>query len=115
MRPQPTVRNAKGKAITFTRREQLIVNHNQRLCNSLGYEVSITTLTAIMKKVSEQKFFQVAFADYLPVVVGEGAWSTNLTTYRSFQIGDVFETGILNLGGQNSRLASADEIGRAHV
>lgn len=76
--------------------------------NSLGYEVTITTLTTIMKKVSEQKFFEVAPADYLPVVVGEGQWSTQLTKYRSFDAADEFETGIINTGGQNSRLASAD-------
>lgn len=108
MRPQPVVRNSEGKVIRLTRRETLIANHSQRIANSLGYEISITTLTTIMKKISQQKFFQVAPAEYLPVLVGEGAWSSNLTTYRSFQIGDVFETGILNLGGQNSRLASAD-------
>lgn len=107
MRPQ-VIRNSKGEIIKLTPREKLIANSMQRHVNSLGYEVSITTLTSIMKEVSEQKFFQVAPADYLPVVVGEGAWSTNLTTYRSFQIGDIFETGLLNLGGQNSRLATAD-------
>lgn len=76
--------------------------------NSLGYEVAITTLTTISKKVSEQKFYEIPFADYLPVRVGEGTWSTNLTTYRSFNAADEFETGIINTGGQNSRLASAD-------
>jgi hypothetical protein len=108
MLPAQTVLNSRGEKIRLTRQEQLIANHSQRHVNSLGYEVNITTLTTIMKKITEQKFFEVAPADYLPVVVGEGAWSSNLTTYRSFQLGDVFETGILNLGGQNSRLASAD-------
>lgn len=78
------------------------------MLNALGYEVAITTLTTITKKVSEQKFFEIAPADYLPVRVGEGTWSTNLTTYRSFDAADEFETGIINTGGNNSRLASAD-------
>ena len=78
------------------------------LLNDLGYEVAITTLTTIVKKITEQKFFEVAPADYLPVKVGEGTWSTNLTTYRSFDAADEFETGIINTGGQNSRLATAD-------
>lgn len=113
---QPVILNAAGKPITLTPGEayhaaemQKIINERfKRLPNSLGYEVSITTLTTIMKKVSEQKFFEVAPADFIPVRVGEGAWSTNLTTFRSFDIADDFETGIVNTGGQNSRLASAD-------
>lgn len=40
--------------------------------------------------------------------VGEGAWSSNLTTYRSFELAGLFEEGILNLGSNNSRLAAAD-------
>lgn len=107
------VLNSKGEEIKLTPAEQYHANWtqkqlNERHANSLGYEISITTLTQIMKKITEQKFFEVAPADYLPVRVGEGMWSTNLTTYRSFDIADQFETGIINTGGQNSRLASAD-------
>jgi hypothetical protein len=76
--------------------------------NSLGYEVAITTLTTVTKKITEQKFFEIAPADYLPIRVGEGTWSTNLTTFRSFDAADEFETGIINTGGQNARLATAD-------
>ncbi len=114
MRPEPiirsTIKNEKGEfpRIVLNKLERLRAEYNQRIANSLGYEVQITTATTVMKKISEQKFYTIPFAKYLPVVVGEGAWSTNLTTYRSFQIGDAFETGILNLGGQNSRLATAD-------
>lgn len=110
---QPVILNAKGEPIQLTAQEQYHADYVQRLVNerhsnSLGYEISITTLTAIMKRITEQKFFEVAPADYLPVKVGEGAWSTFLTTYRSFDIADQFETGVINTGGQNSRLASAD-------
>ncbi len=86
----------------------LMNNAMRRFQNSLGYEVSITTLSTIMKKITEQKFFQVAPADYLPVRVGEGTWSSNLLTYRSFDLVDEFETGVINTGGGNSRLAAAD-------
>lgn len=116
MRPQPKVfsavyKNAKGepKQVVLNRLERMRAEYLERhIANSLGYEVAITTVTTIMKKVSEQKFYQIFPADYFPVVAGEGAWSTNLTTYRSFQLGQPFEDGIINLGGQNSRLASAD-------
>ena len=78
---------------------------NKRFGNALGYEIPITTLTTIVKKVSEQKFYQIAFADYLPVRVGEGMWSSNLTTYRSFDVSDAFESGIINTGTDNDRLS----------
>lgn len=110
---QPVILNSKGVPITLTRNEQYHANYmqrfvNERFGNSLGYEVNITTLTTIVKKISGQKFFEVAPADYLPIKVGEGTWSSNLTTFRSFQFADEFETGIINTGGNNARLASGD-------
>lgn len=78
------------------------------LKNSLGYEIQITTLTEISKEISEQKFFEISPADYMPVKVGQGMWSTNITTYRSYSQASLFENGIINLGGQNARLATAD-------
>lgn len=113
---QPVITWNDGTPVTLTRQEQYSAESMQRIfneaqktfSNSLGYEVSITTLTTVMKKITEQKFFEVPPADYLPVRVGEGTWSSNLVTYRSFDIADEWETGILNLGGQNARLAVAD-------
>ena len=78
------------------------------LRNSLGYEIQITSLTTIVKRISEQKFFEIAPADYIPVRVGEGAWSTQLTTYRSFELGGAFEDGIINTGANNTKLATSD-------
>jgi len=100
--------NSKGEEIRLTPREQRVAEINQRMCNALGYEINITTLTTIMKKITEQKFFEIAPADYIPIRVGEGAWSTNLVTYRSFAMADDFATGIINTGGNNARLANAD-------
>lgn len=105
---RPTILNSKGQPIVLNERESRVADINQRFVNALGYEIDITTLTTIMKKITEQKFFEVLPADYLPVRVGEGAWSSNLVTYRSFSTADEFETGILNTGGQNARLATAD-------
>lgn len=110
---QPVILNSLGKPVVLNSQEKYHAEYmqrqvNERFGNSLGYEVSITTLTTISKKISEQKFFQIPPADYLPIRVGEGTWSSNLTTYRSFDIADEFETGLLNTGGQNSRLATAD-------
>lgn len=102
-----------GKPIVLNAMEQYHADYtqkqlNERFKNVLGYEIPITTLTTIMKKITEQKFFEIAPADYMPVRVGEGAWSTNLTTYRSFSLAEDFATGVINTGGQNSRLAMGD-------
>ena len=107
------VLNDKGEIVTLTRAEQGHADYmqrvvNERFQNQLAYEVPITTLTTIMKKISEQKFYDIPPADYFPVVVGQGTWSSNLTTYRTFEIADDFETGILNTGSPNNRQASAD-------
>lgn len=73
--------------------------------NALGYEVDMTSLTQIIKSVTEQKFHEVDFRDYVPVTVGEGAWSSQLMKYISFDVADKFETGVLNTGTQRSKLA----------
>lgn len=108
MVPETKIYNSKGEQIVLVGREKMIAERNQRIANSLGYEINITTLTTIMKKITEQKFFEIAPADYLPLRVGEGAWSSNLVTYRSFELGGQFEEGVVNLGSNNSRLAAAD-------
>lgn len=114
----PVITNSKGERIILNDQEKYHVSYCARQMfdrfgsrffrNSLGYEVQITTLTSIVKKISEQKFFEIAPADYLPIRVGEGTWGSNLTTYRSFELADIFESGIINTGGENDRLASAD-------
>jgi len=101
--------NAAGQKIVLDDREERLANSIEtNLKNALGYEIDITSLTAISKKVSEQKFFEIAPSEYLPVLVGNGAWSSNIVTYRSYQLGDDFGTGVINTGGNNSRLAVAD-------
>lgn len=107
------VLNDKGEEVKLTPAEQYHADYmqrivNERYANALAYEIPITTLTTIMKKISEQKFYEIPPADYFPVRVGEGTWSSNLTTYRTFEVSDNFETGIINTGSPNTRLASAD-------
>jgi hypothetical protein len=100
-------KNSKGAEIKLSKLEQRICNEIQRRVNALGMEVNITTLTTLMKKISEQKFFEITPSEYMPVVAGgEGAWSTNLVTYRSFLVGDSFFKGKINMGGNNGRLST---------
>lgn len=81
---------------------------NDKFRNALGYEVPITTLTAISKKISEMKLYEIAPADYVPVLVGDNTWASNITTYRSYDAAGIFEDGIVNQGSNNARLASSD-------
>lgn len=100
--------NSQGKPILLAKKEQMIANNLTKAANALGYNIDITSLTTIMKKITDQKFFEIAPAEYLPVRVGEGAWSSQLTTYRSFALADDFSTGVINTGANNSRLAVGD-------
>lgn len=105
--------NSKGEPVKLNAREAGLATALQRkfdgeLRNALGFEIDITTLTSISKRVVEQKFFEFSITDYLPIRVGEGAWSSEILTYRSFAIGGNFSEGIINTGANDSRLASAD-------
>lgn len=104
--------NSKGERqlVLLNDLEQKIANALQRqiMENGLGFEVDMTILTTVIKRVTEQTYYEVPPADYVPIRVGQAAWSTNILTYRSFNIQDDFETGIINTGTDNTRLASAD-------
>lgn len=108
MKTKFKVLNADGSPVILNSQEKRIAEVNQRLANDLGYQIDVTTLTGIIKRVTTQKFFQVAFADYLPVKVGEMGWMADLTTYRSFSLGGAFSAGVINMAENNGRLAEAD-------
>jgi hypothetical protein len=101
------IKNSKGEVITLNGLEKARADFNQKMANAMGLEVNVTTLTTIVKAVTDQKFFEVRPSLYLPVVVGNGAYGTSLETFRSFDHSDDFESGIIN-DGKDSKLASAD-------
>lgn len=76
--------------------------------SSLGYQIAIDTLTYIKKQVTEQKFYEVPVADYVPVAVGDGAFAQNILTNLAVNTSGDFEQGIINQGVANDRLAGAD-------
>lgn len=73
-----------------------------------GYQIVTDTLTYIKKQVSDQKFYRVAPADFFPVVVGDGAFSANLLTNRTYSVAEDFEAGNLRTGAGDARLSMAD-------
>ena len=108
--PDGTIRNARGQVVCQDNiDEKLLLNSMQeRILNTTGMEVDITTLTEIKRSVVKQKFYEIAIADYVPVVVGEGAFASNLLLYREFSTGEDFESGNINMAANNARLAETD-------
>lgn len=76
--------------------------------SSAGYKYVIDTLTYIVSRVTTQKFYEVAPSDFIPVEVGNGGWTDSITTNIEFSAGDDFETGIVNTGNAEARLASVE-------
>jgi len=103
-----TIKNEKGgpQEVILSPREARMAAYWDRVANALGFDVAITTLTTIAKKITEQKFYQVAPADFVPIRVGEGAWSDQIMTYRDYSLFNDFSKGIVQTGDQNSRLHS---------
>ena len=73
---------------------------------SAGYQYLITTLSYIREKVIEQKFYEVAPGDYLPMDVGEAAWMEEIVQNLSFNTGGSFYDGDVDTQGDTSRLAA---------
>lgn len=73
-----------------------------------GYKYAIDTLTYIISRVTTQKFYEVAPSDFIPVEVGNGGWTDNIITNVEFSAADDFETGIVDAGNSEARLASVE-------
>jgi hypothetical protein len=76
--------------------------------NSNGYSQLVTTLTAVSQKVSTQKFYEIAFADYVPVVVGNGSFKRSILNWRTFSKSEGFESGIISNSGNHARVEQVD-------
>ena len=105
--------NSKGEMVEapalLNERELSVTERlSNALTNDFGYSVDITTLTAVLRTVSEQKFYQIPFAEYMPVRVDtNAAWAEDLLAFRSFVVGGDFEKGYVK-SGEEGRLASTD-------
>ena len=74
--------------------------------NSTGFKYVISTLSYIRSKIIEQKFFEVDIADFLPVDVGEAAFSDEIVQNTEFYTGGSFFEGDVDQGG--SRISTVD-------
>lgn len=75
-----------------------------------GLEQVITTLTQIVAGVQRQRFYTVqgSLTDYVPIQVGTGAYAKQLFQYAVAQVGDNFETGIVQVGNGINKDANVD-------
>lgn len=107
-----TFKNEKGETVKLTAMERRAAEQTDRVSrhylNAMGIEIPMTTLTECIKSVSEQRFYEISPAEFMPLVVGEGAFSTGLLKTVSYNMGGSFEQGIIHQGTANSSLAQAD-------
>lgn len=76
--------------------------------SGMGFQYAIDTMTYIVKKITEQKFYEVAPADFIPMVVGEGSFALTMLHNLVVNASGDFETGDLNQGAGNAKLDTAD-------
>ena len=77
-----------------------------------GLEQTIDTLTQIVAGVQRQKFYTIdgALTDYVPMEMGTGAYGHQLFQYAVAQVGDSFESGIVQPGNGINKDANVDII-----
>lgn len=80
----------------------------EEMTNALGFKVDIDTLTGIKAKVTSQKFYEVRPSEYLPIVVGENAYSEDILTYKDYSTGSDFESGIAQGSTNPARTEKSD-------
>lgn len=101
----------------FTEEEyknQFRVNNAVAFANPANYglEQTLSTLTQIVAGVQRQKFYTVegALTDYVPMEMGTGAYGQALYQYTVAQVGDQFETGIIQPGNGLNKDANVDIV-----
>lgn len=69
----------------------------QNAIEQQGLEIDITNLTYIIQETSKQKFYTLDLKEYMPILVGNGAYNKTLTKFREFANGGDFEDGIVGV------------------
>jgi hypothetical protein len=76
--------------------------------STLGYQYTIQTTSQIRAQVVHQKFYEIPFADYVPVIPGTGAWMEDIKTNLVYDTAGAFDTGVISLASSNNKLAQVD-------
>ena len=83
---------------------------SQILNNAQGVKQTITTITGISKRVSEQKFYTIPFAEFVPVIPGDNAFDINILNWRSFSKDDGFKTGLIGNNANKAQRNNSDAV-----
>ena len=76
--------------------------------NSLGVQQVTSTLYQISPRISEQKFFEIAPADYMPLVTGVCAFMTQIGHWQTFLKSGGFEEGVQQNAANQTQLERID-------
>ncbi len=75
--------------------------------STLGVQYTIQTTTLIRQRVVEQVFYEIAPAEHMPVVIGEGAYMENIETNIEYQSAGDFESGFQSTA-EETRITNVD-------
>lgn len=88
---------------------RILTNANGDIATTgAGYQYLIDTLSEIQADVIEQKFYNIAPADFFPVDVGFGAWMDEIVQNLTFQTGGDFFAGDIDTNNETGRMAQVD-------
>lgn len=75
-----------------------------------GLEQTLTTLSQIVGGVQRQRFYTVqgSLTDYVPIEMSTGAYGKQIAQFAVAQVGDDFETGIVQPGNGINKDANVD-------
>lgn len=77
--------------------------------NSLGIQQVTSTLFQLSPRVTEQKFYQIAPGDYMPLMVSAGgAFMDQIGHWRTFSKASSFEENVVQNAANNARLERVD-------
>lgn len=82
--------------------------NGQLMLNSLGVQQVTSTLYAVSPRISEQKFFTIAPAEYVPITTGQGAFMDQIGHWRTFLKSGGFEEGVQQNAANFARIESVD-------
>lgn len=81
---------------------------------SLGYQYTVQTTTQIRSKVIKQQFYEVAPADFVDVIPGNGAFMEDIKTNVEYMVAGAFEEGLTQSGNLDASAPSVD-VGTAPI
>jgi hypothetical protein len=86
--PGMTLRNANGDVSAST----------------LGYQYAIQTTSFVRPQIIQQKYYEIPPAEFVPIVIGTGAWMEAIQTNIVMDVAGDFESGVISVADP-SRIA----------